>query len=359
MDGSLPVTCSQFDRLGGGVTEILSTLYVQTPGTSLHLEGSAVRVFHPEQKGRRILPLVRIDHLVLFAGVDISDELLMWCAENGKTVSWLTGMGRFRARVSGPTTGNVLLRKAQHRASDDAHHRLQIATAVVAGKIHNSRQVLLRAARDASGYRQASLRASADVLAQRLVLLKESGSPDEVLGVEGIAARDYFGALPYLVKDKKLHPAGRTKRPPTDPVNCLLSFLYGMLRVAVHGALEQVGLDPYVGFLHGVRPGKPALALDLMEEFRPLLADRLAFTLLNRREITGDHFEELPNGAYRLTENGRKAVLKAWEESRRRAWPHALLKREVEAAFLPLVQARLLARHLRGDLETYQPWMVN
>lgn len=149
MDGSLPVTCSQFDRLGGGVTEILSTLYVQTPGTSLHLEGSAVRVFHPEQKGRRILPLVRIDHLVLFAGVDISDELLMWCAENGKTVSWLTGMGRFRARVSGPTTGNVLLRKAQHRASDDAHHRLQIATAVVAGKIHNSRQVLLRAARDA------------------------------------------------------------------------------------------------------------------------------------------------------------------------------------------------------------------
>lgn len=341
------------------MTELLNTLYVQTPGTHLHLDGDTVRVVHPEQSGRRLLPLVRLDHLVLFSGVTITDELLLRCADDGKSVSWLTGMGRFRARAAGPTAGNPLLRQAQHRAADTSTQRLTIASAMIAGKIHNSRQVLLRAARDASGHRQTALRASAELLAQRLDLLRAAATVDEILGVEGIAARDYFAALPYLLNQKQWPVAGRNKRPPTDPVNCLLSFLYGLLRVAVHGALEQVGLDPYVGLLHGVRPGKPALALDLMEEFRPLLADRLALTLLNRREVTADDFERLPNGAYRLTDDGRKTVLAAWQESRRRSWPHAQLKREVEAGVLPLVQARLLARHLRGDQPTYRPWTVN
>jgi CRISPR-associated protein Cas1 len=166
--------------------------------------------------------------------------------------------------------------------------------------------------------------------------------------------------MPYLLANSnEWNASGRTKRPPTDPLNCLLSFLYGMLRVSVQGALEQVGLDPYIGFLHGVRPGKPALALDLMEEFRPLLADRLALTMLNRRELTREDFEQLPNGAYRLTETGRKTVLGAWQQSRRRDWRHAQLNRDVPGALLPLVQARLLARHLRGDLAAYQPWTVN
>lgn len=341
------------------MTELLNTLYVQTPGTSLHLDGDTVRIYHPDQKGRRLLPLARLDHLVLFSGVNITDELLLRCAEDGRSVSWLTGMGRFRARVAGPTSGNPLLRQSQHRAVEDRIHRLKIARAMVAGKIHNSRQVLLRSARDATGHRQTALRASAEVLAQRLDLLRKAEDLDEVLGVEGIAARDYFAALPHLISGRQWQVIGRNKRPPTDPVNCLLSFLYGMLRVAVHGALEQVGLDPYIGFLHGIRPGKPALALDLMEEFRPLLVDRLAFTTLNRRELAEKDFEKLPNGAYRLTEDGRKTVLNAWQASRHRTWPHAQLKRDVEAGLLPLVQARLLARHLRGDLNTYQPWMVN
>ena len=341
------------------MTELLNTLYVQTPGTSLHLDGDTVRVYHPEQTGRRLLPLVRLDHLVLFAGVTITDDLLLRCADDGRSVSWLSGTGRFRARVAGPTTGNPLLRQAQHRALESRHQRLAIATAMVAGKIHNSRQVLLRAARDTSGYRQSSLRASAELIAERLELLRTADDIDNVLGVEGIAARDYFAVLPQLLTHKQWQISGRSKRPPTDPVNCLLSFLYGLLRVAVHGALEQVGLDPHVGYLHGIRPGKPALALDLMEEFRPLLADRLAFTLLNRRELDANAFENLPNGAYRLTETGRKGVLAAWQESRRRTWRHALLRRDIEAGLLPLVQARLLARHLRGDVSSYQPWMVN
>ncbi|MDG4829478.1 type I-C CRISPR-associated endonuclease Cas1c [Solwaraspora sp. WMMD1047] len=342
------------------MTELLNTLYVQTPGTSLHLEGDTVRIYHPEQPARMLLPLVRIDHLVVFGGVTVTDDLLLRCADDGRSISWVTGMGRFRARLGGPTTGNPLLRRAQHQAAESSDRRLAIGVAMVAGKIHNARQMLLRTARDTSGHRQTALRATAELQAERLSMLAAAKDANEVLGIEGIAARDYFAAVPYLVTNSKdWRAAGRNKRPPTDPVNCLLSFLYGMLRVSVQGALEQVGLDPYIGFLHGVRPAKPALALDLMEEFRPLLADRLAFTLLNRKELALSDFEELPNGACRLTEKGRKVVLAGWQQSRQRTWQHAALKREVPGALLPLVQARLLARHLRGDLATYQPWTVN
>lgn len=342
------------------MTELLNTLYVQTPGTSLHLEGATVRIYHPDQDGRRLLPLVRIDHLVIFGGVTVTDDLIKRCADDGRSISWLSRHGRFRVRTVGPTTGNPLLRQAQYRAADSNEQRHRLAVSMVAGKIHNARQVLLRMARDTSGHRQTALRASAELLAQRLDLLASAATVNEVLGAEGIAARDYFGAMPYLLTDGKTwHASGRSKRPPTDPLNCLLSFLYGLLRVAVHGALEQVGLDPYIGFLHGVRPGKPALALDLMEEFRPLLADRLALTMLNRRELAKEDFEALPNGGYRLTEAGRKTVIGAWQQSRQRAWPHHQLERDVPSALLPLVQARLLARHLRGDLAAYQPWTVN
>ena len=342
------------------MTELLNTLYAHTTGTSLHLDGDTVRIYHPDQPGRRLLPLVRLDHLVLFSGVTPSDELLLRCADDGRSVSWLTSSGRFRAGLIGPTHGNPILRQAQHRAADAPERQLPIAIAVVAGKIHNARQVLLRAARDTSGQRQTALRASAELLAGRLALLATAASTDHVLGVEGIAARDYFAAMPNLLGEHTDWKAsGRSKRPPTDPLNSLLSFLYGMLRVAVQGALDHVGLDPYIGFLHAARPGKPALALDLMEEFRPLLADRLALTMLNRRELSPTDFEKLPNGAYRLTDDGRKTVLTAWQHSRQRDWPHAQLDRDVPAALLPLVQARLLARHLRGDLAAYQPWMVN
>lgn len=340
------------------MTELLNTLCVQTAGTSLHLDGDTVRIYHPDQDGRKILPLARIDHIVLFAGVTISQELLLRCANDQRSVSWLTDFGRFRARLNGPTAGNPLLRRAQHRACEDPSSRLAIAQRMVAGKIHNTRQVLLRAARDATGQRQEILRACAQRQAACLAAVARTHNLDGLLGTEGTAARDYFEALPAMSVHVSA-PFLRTRRPPTDPANCLLSFLYGMLRVAVHGALEHVGLDPYVGYLHGIRPGKPALALDRMEEFRPLLADRLALTLLNRRQLDDGDFEALPGGAVRLTEDARRLLLKAWQESRQRPWPHAHLGREIPAALLPLVQARLLARHLRGDLDQYLPWTVN
>jgi CRISPR-associated protein Cas1 len=177
------------------------------------------------------------------------------------------------------------------------------------------------------------------------------------MGVEGTAARVYFAALPAMCGSAPA-PFLRIRRPPTDPVNCLLSFAYGLLRVAVHGALEQVGLDPYIGYLHGVRPGKPALALDLMEEFRPLLADRFVMTMLNRKELAAEDFTQLPGGVVELNEGSRRVVLNAWQANRQRMWPHAYLNREIPAALLPLVQARLLARHLRGDIDEYTPWTV-
>lgn len=335
--------------------ELLSTLYVTTPGTSLHLDGDAIRVFQPGATGRRLIPLLRVDHVAVWNGVDVSNDLLHRCAADGRTVTWLTRNGRFLARANGATRGNPHLRLSQYRAFDHPQRRLTIAAAFVAGKLHNYRQLLLRAARDATGTRQERLRDIAARHATALAGLKECRSLNEALGIEGTAAREYFQGLDQLAPGVA---AGRTRRPPQDPMNCLLSFGYGMLRVAVHGALEQVGLDPYLGYLHGIRSGKPSLALDLMEEFRPLLVDRLMLSLVNRRQIGETHTRELPGGAVELTDSGRKFVLEQWALGRERTWRHAGLSRDIPAALLPLTQARLLARHIRGDSDTYLPWTV-
>jgi CRISPR-associated protein Cas1 len=268
--------------------------------------------------------------------------------------------GRFVARVDGPVQGNVLLRHAQHLAHADPGGRLAIARCCVAGKVQNSRQMILRSARDAEPRRQAELRDIADELAAVIPGLQDIAGIDELLGVEGNAARLYYRGFAALLRSAEGIPPFtlRTKRPPTDPVNAVLSFVYGLLRTSIQGSAEEVGLDPYVGFLHGLRPGKPALALDLMEEYRPVFADRLTLTLFNRRQLQASHFEELPGGAVRLTEEGRKIILTEWQQSRLREWPHTLLGRAVPAALLPSVQARLLARHLRGELPSYMPWLV-
>jgi CRISP-associated protein Cas1 len=255
----------------------------------------------------------------------------------------------------------VLLRHAQHLACADPARRLAIARCWVAGKIQNSRQVLLRGARDAQGNRQAKIREIAEAIAQVLPAVRDAAGMDELLGTEGQAARVYYQGFAQLLRAAPDIPVFtvRAKRPPTDPVNSMLSFLYGLLRTAIHGAAEQVGLDPYVGFLHGLRSGKPALALDLMEEHRPVFADRLALTLLNRRQIQTTDFEYLPGGAVRLTEAGRRTTLGAWQQSKQRQWPHQLLGRRVPAGLLPAVQARLLARYIRGELPSYLPWLVS
>jgi CRISPR-associated protein Cas1 len=336
---------------------IKNTLYVMTPGSSLHLDNDAVRVFHPDNGAKR-LPLVRIDHVVAFGGVTVTDDFMHRCAADQRSVTWLSGNGRFRARVIGPQAGNPLLRVAQHDALRDSRRRLDVARAFVAGKLQNTRQLLLRAAADASGARQEALRKTATAIANDLTGLPTTDNINIILGIEGQAAKRYVATWRHLLVEhaQVSAPTHRVSRPPTDPVNATLSFGYGMLRVAVHGALEHVGLDPYIGYLHGIRPGKPALALDLMEEMRHLLIDRMVFTAFNRRQLLPQHFAHHPGGACELTEDGRRTYLALWSETRARQWPHRQLGRDVPAALLPIIQARLLARHLRGDTPHYLPW---
>jgi CRISPR-associated protein Cas1 len=243
--------------------ELLNTLYVQTQGASLHLDGEAIRVFLPQDSTRRILPLRRYDALVVYGHVTLSTDLIAQCAQEGRAIIWMARSGRFIGRLDGPQRGNILLRHAQYQAHADSPTRLAIARPVVAGKLQNSRQILLRAARDVTGQRQDALRQAAADIAAMIPPIAAAASLDELLGMEGNAARRYFSVFGHLVSAQSDLPplTARTRRPPTDPLNALLSFAYGLLRGLVHGATETVGLDPHLGFLHGIRPAKPALVL--------------------------------------------------------------------------------------------------
>jgi CRISPR-associated protein Cas1 len=261
-------------------TELLNTLYVQTQGIELRLEEDSVRIRLPEQSGRRILPLRRIDAIVVYGHITLSSELIGRCAQDSRSITWMSRSGRFLGRLDGAVRGNVLLRHAQHQAHDDSETRVAIARSIVAAKIRNSRWVTLRAARDAASPEQTAMRATTAELADTLPRVRDAPDLDTLMGYEGNAARLHFEAFRHTLRPADGIPPfkRRERRPPTDPVNAALSFTYGLLRGLVHGAAEQVGLDPYVGFLHGIRPGKPALVLDLMEEFRAPLADRLVLT---------------------------------------------------------------------------------
>lgn len=339
--------------------ELLNTLFVMTQGASLHLEHDTVRVI-TDGETRVRLPLLRLSSIVVFGRVTVSPFLIQRCGEDGRSLVWLDRRGRFKARVEGPVRGNVLLRRAQHLALSDPVRCRDIARQIVAAKIQNSRQVLLRAAREnAAQDDEVALRRAAENLGAMLPKLRRTSDLDVIRGIEGEAARTYFGVFGHMVRADRtaFSPNGRTRRPPRDRTNALLSFLYALLRAECTAALEGVGLDPQVGYLHALRPGRPALALDVMEEFRPVLADRLALTLANRRQVTGEHFELLPGGAVQLNEEGRRAVAGAYQRRKEEEVGHRLLKQRVPVGLLPHIQARLLARHLRGDLAVYPPWV--
>ena len=339
--------------------ELLNVLYVQTQGAVLHLEHDTVRI-ELERETKLRLPLIRLSGIVVFGRVTVTPFLIQRCAEDGRSLVWLDRHGRFKARVEGPTRGNVLLRRVQHLALSDREQPWQIARQIVAAKIQNSRQVLLRAAREAQVQPdQPALAEAAAHLAGVLVRLKECQELNLVRGAEGEAARAYFGVFGYMVRSDRDHfmMEGRSRRPPRDRVNAVLSFLYALVRAECSAALEGVGLDPQVGYLHALRPGRPALALDLMEEFRPVLADRLAITLINRRQLQADHFEALPGGAVHLADEGRKVVLQAYQRRKEEEIQHRVLKQKLPMGLVPYIQARLLARHLRGDLKDYPPFL--
>jgi CRISPR-associated protein Cas1 len=337
---------------------LLNTLYVTTQGSYLAREGENLLV-RVEQETRLRVPIHALGAVVCFGVVNASPPLMQLCGENNVTLSFMSENGRFMARVEGPVSGNVLLRVEQYRRAADPSASAAIARAIVAAKTINSRAVLLRAARELPS--NAPARGPLTDTARQLGwIARKHAQPlplDEVRGLEGDAARVYFGVFDHLIVAQKEDFAfrGRNRRPPLDPVNALLSFLYTMLVHDVRAALEGVGLDPQIGFLHRLRPGRPSLALDLMEDLRAPLADRLALTLINRQQVKPAGFTFGESGEVRMDDATRKEVLLAWQKRKQEEIRHPFLEETIPVGLVPHAQALLLARHLRGDLDAYPP----
>lgn len=338
---------------------LLNTLYVTTQGAYLAREGETVSV-QVERETKLRVPIHTLGGIVCFGQVSVSPPLMGLCAERRVSVSFLSEYGRFFARVQGPVSGNVLLRREQYRRADDLAASAEIARSVIIAKIANCRTVLLRAAREGSGEVEVKdLAEAATHLAHLLKTLKAPMSLDTVRGIEGDATQTYFSVFDHLIMSQKeaFYFRRRTRRPPLDNLNALLSFLYTVLAHDVASALEGVGLDPAVGYLHRDRPGRPGLALDLMEEFRPFLADRLALSLVNRQQVKGPGFRATETGAVLMDEETRKEVLTAYQKRKQEEIQHPFLGEKVAVGLLPHVQAMLLARYLRGDLDGYPPFL--
>jgi CRISP-associated protein Cas1 len=340
---------------------LLNTLYVMTGGSYLHLDNETVRI-EVERETRLRVPLHHLGSIVSFGDVLISPALIARCAEAGVGMTLLDRNGRFRARIEGPVSGNVLLRQAQYETSANPSRRLALACQMVLGKLRNSRTVLQRGIRDAKAADDRSaLGAVVRKLDAALRAVTRVEDLDALRGVEGEAARSYFSVFRHLIRpdlraDFTLD--GRNRRPPRDRVNALLSFFYTIATHDCRTALETVGLDPQVGFLHALRPGRPALALDLVEEFRAVLADRNALTLINRGQIKAEDFRITEGGAVLLKDDARRTASLAWQERKQETLRHPLLETVVPYGLLPQIQARLLARTLRGDTEAYLPFMA-
>jgi CRISPR-associated protein Cas1 len=340
--------------------QILNTLYVMTPNAYVHLENDTLRIDVEHEKKMQV-PLHHIGSVVCFGDVMLSPGIMRRCAEDGRSVVLLDRNGRFKARIEGPVSGNVLLRQAQFSKGLDPVFTLDVAKTVIAGKLRNTRQILLRGAREAGNPEDgAKLSRTADDLAASLRSLPNAADLDTVRGIEGEAARNYFEALNHLIRWEvwdKFAMDGRTRRPPRDRFNALISFIYALVLNDCRSALESVGLDPQMGYLHAVRPGRAALALDLMEELRAILADRLALTLVNRAQVNANDFDERPGGAVHLHDDARKTVVVAYQERKQEEVAHPLLESRVPIGLLPQLQARFLARAIRGDMEGYVPFL--
>lgn len=340
--------------------QLLNTLYVTLPDAYLRLDNDTLRV-EVEREVRLRVPLHHLTSVVCFGNVGMTTPLMHRLADEGKSLVFLDDNGRFKARLEGGVSGNILLRQAQHAQAIEPGFALNTARACVAGKIKNARHVLQRGARDTKNEEEAAqLTRGADDLAAALRSLPTATTLDEVRGIEGDAARRYFERLTLLVRPdarEAFRMDGRTRRPPRDRLNALLSFLYSMWMNDCRSALEVAGLDPQLGFLHAVRPGRAALALDLMEEFRAL-ADRLALTLINRNQVQASDFEEREGGAVLLSGNARKAVVVAFQERKAETLSHPLLAQPIPLGLIPLVQARLLARTVRSETDGYLPFLL-
>jgi len=333
----------------------LNTLFVTTQGAYLSKEGETVCV-NIEKEVRLRVPVHTIGGIVCFGNVGCSPFLMGFCAEHDVGVSFLTEHGRFMAGVRGPVSGNVLLRREQYRRADDLGFSARMARYILTGKLANCRNVLNRAVRDHSEKLDAEeVNEASTKISYSLDKLQKDLALDEMRGVEGDAAHAYFSAFDHLIVSQKedFIFKERNRRPPLDRVNCLLSFIYTLVMHDVRSALESVGLDPAVGFLHRDRPGRPGLALDIMEEFRPFLADRLTLSLINLNQVRGKGFQVMESGAVLMDDETRKTVLVAYQTRKQDEITHPYLNEKVTIGILFHIQALLLARFLRGDLDGY------
>ncbi len=340
----------------------LNTLYVNTDGSWLRKDGENVVL---QVKGQELAraPLHMLAGIVCVGNVSMSPALMGHCAAQGLTITFLSVNGRFQARVEGPVSGNVLLRRQQYRLAE-GNAGADIVSCVLLGKIHNQRAVVRRALRDHREGMIPDAVGALDRVERRLGRLLDSVQAelqtiDVLRGIEGEAAQCYFSVFGHLIRSDEdaFQFGGRSRRPPRDAANAVLSFLYTVLTHDCRSALESVGLDPAVGFLHRDRPGRPSLALDLAEEFRPVLADRVALTLINRRQLKAADFRFFDGGGVLLSDEARKNVLVAYQERKSEELRHPFLDEPTTAGLLPLLQAQLLARHIRGDVDAYPPYL--
>ena len=335
--------------------KLLNTLYVTSENSYLALDGENVVVVDEKTEIGR-LPLHNLEGIVSFGYRGTSPALMGACAERNISLCYLTPQGKFLARVSGRVKGNVILRQHQYASSRDEQVSLDIARNCILGKVYNARWVLERAVRDHELQIDAEqVKAASGFLKQSLEFIQVSQSKDQLRGHEGEAASIYFGVFDQLILQQKRDFAfhGRNKRPPLDPVNALLSFVYTLLTHTITSALETVGLDPYVGYLHTDRPGRASLSLDLIEELRAVLADRFVLSLINKKMVSKKNFSKKENGAVLMDDEARRRVLTEWQNKKKEVITHPFLKEKVEWGMVPYVQAMLLARYLRGDLDGY------
>lgn len=339
--------------------KLLNVLYVTTPESFLKKDGENVVVSLNGKDTFRV-PIHNLESIVCFGHQGASPSLMGFCAENNVGLSFLSPNGYFYARVHGKVQGNVLLRKKQYRISDSEENSLDIAKSCILGKIINSRSIIERACRD---YKEkvdyVALKQVADKLKYKAKKLSQCQTLDELRGEEGYAARAYFSIFDHLILNQKtsFYFKERSRRPPRDNMNALLSFLYTLLVHDLQSALESVGLDPYVGFLHQDRPGRPSLALDLIEELRPFLADRLALSLVNTKRINGKGFLGKVSSGIIMNSETRKKVINSWQKRKQEELKHPFTNEKIKVGLIPYVQALLLARYLRGDIDTYPPFI--
>ena len=339
--------------------KLLNTLYVTSEDSYLALDGENIVVLDKEREIGR-LPLYNLESIVSFGYRGTSPALMGACADRNISLCYVSPNGKFLARVTGKVKGNVVLRRKQYEISRDEAASLEIAKNCIIGKVYNARWVLERATRDHSMQIDAEkVKHASGMLKESAVRVQKSESKDQLRGYEGEAASVYFSVFDELILQQKKDFvfSGRNKRPPVDNINAMLSFVYTMLTNNIASALETVGLDPYVGMLHTERPGRVSLALDMIEELRPVLADRFVISLINKKVVSAKDFMKKENGAVIMKDDARKRFLTEWQNRKKETLTHPYLKEKMEWGMVPYVQAMLLARYLRGDMDAYPPFL--